>query len=178
MIPQPLRQVLVLLACTGGLASLLGQANHALSPLALTITVPGLLIAFAALRLPVSTGLAVALLTGLWLDATAPTAFGRHAVLLGLVFCFVHRVRVRLPREEILVGVVVALFVNLALFVVLAFISLGQLPDPGAGALRLLADLLVSQLATALIGPWFLALQRHSLIWAGAMPEVATSRFA
>ncbi len=173
-----LRQVLVLLACTGGLACLLGQVNHALSPLAVTLAAPGLLVAFVALRLPLAAGLAVALLTGLWIDATAPVAFGRQAALLGLAVCLVHRVRGRLPREETLVGVVVALFVNLAFFVVFAFLSLGELPDPGAGALRLLADLLVSQLATALIGPWFLALQRQALIHARAMPEVVARRFA
>ncbi len=176
--PRALRQVLVLLACTGGLSALVGQLNHVLSPLALTITLPGLLVAFAALRLPSGAGLAAALLTGLWLDAGAPVAFGRHAALLGLSFCFVYRVRARLPREETLIGVVVALFVNLGLFVVLAFLDLGELPDPAAGGLRLLADLLVSQLFTVLIGPWFFALQRQALELAGALPAATTSRFA
>jgi cell shape-determining protein MreD len=175
--PRSLRQVLVLLACTGGLAALVGQLNHVLSPLALTVTLPGLLVAFAALRLPPGAGLSAALLTGLWLDASAPVAFGRHAALLGLAFCFVYRVRARLPREETLVGVVVALFVNLALFVVLAFLDLGKLPDPAAGGLRLLADLVVSQLFTVLIGPWFLAFQRQALELTGASPVTVVSRF-
>ena len=176
--PRALRQVLVLLACAGGLSALVGQLNHVLSPLALTITLPGLLVVFAALRLPPGAGLAAALLTGLWLDAAAPVAFGRHAALLGLSFCFVHRIRARLPREETLIAVVVALFVNLALFVVLAFLDLGELPDPAAAGLRLLADLFVSQLFTVLAGPWFLALQRQALAYAGALPEATTSRFA
>ena len=176
--PRALRQVLVLLACTGGLSALVGQLNHVLSPLALTVTLPGLLVAFAALRLPTGAGLAAALLTGLWLDAAAPVAFGRQAALLGLAFCFVHRVRARLPREETLIAVVVALFVNLALFVVLAFLDLGELPDPASAGLRLLADLVVSQLVTALIGPWFLALQRQALERTGALPASTLRRFA
>ena len=176
--PRSLRQVLVRLACTGGLSTLVGQLNHVLSPLALTVTLPGLLIVFAALRLPPGAGLATALLTGLWLDAAAPVAFGRHAALLGLAFCFVCRIRARLPREETLIDVVVALFVNLAFFVVLAFLGLSDLPDPAAGGLRLLADLIVSQLVTVLIGPWFLALQRQALALAGALPTPSAGRFA
>lgn len=176
--PRALRQVLVLLACTGGLVALVGQLNHALAPLALTLSVPGLLVAYAALRLPLRPGLAVACLTGLWIDAAAPVAFGRHALLLGLAFCVLHNLRTRLPREETLVAVVAALFVNLALFVVLALLDLGALPEPASGGLRLLADLFVSQLFTALIGPWFLALQTRALVLTGGRPEVGVSRFA
>jgi cell shape-determining protein MreD len=176
--PRSLRQVLVLLACAGGLVGLVGQLNHGLAPLGLTLTVPGLLVCYAALRLPLQPGLLVACLAGLWIDAAAPVAFGRHALLLGLAFCVVHNLRARLPREETLVGVVAALFVNLALFVVFALLDLGALPDPAAGGLRLLADLVVSQLFTALIGPWFIALQTHALQFARARPEAAVSRFA
>ncbi|MBC8009593.1 MAG: hypothetical protein H7067_05815 [Burkholderiales bacterium] len=175
---RTLRQVLVLLACAGGLVALVGQLNHVLSPLALTLTVPGLLIIYAALRLPLRPGLAVACLAGLWIDAAAPVGFGRHALLFGFAFCVVHNLRSRLPREETLVAVVAALFVNLALFVVAALLDLGALPDPAAGGLRLLADLFVSQLFTALIGPWFIALQTRSLQFAGARPEMVVSRFA
>jgi rod shape-determining protein MreD len=174
--PSALRQVLILLACAGGLAGLAGQFNHALSPLALTVTLPGLLIAYPALRLPSATGLTTALLVGLWLDAASPASFGRHAALLGLAFCLVHRMRWRLPREEALVGVVTAIFINLAVFVALALLDVGDLPDSGSAGARLLADLLVSQLATALVGPWFLALQHQSLRLAGAAPVEPSGR--
>ncbi len=170
------RQVLALLACAGVLAAVLGQLNHALAPLALTVSAPGLLVAFAALRLPAGTGLAVVFCTGLWLDAAAPTPFGRQAALLGLAFCFLHNAARRLPREETLVGVVSALFVNLALFVVLAVVDLGSLPDTPSGALRLLADLIVSQVFTTLVGPWFLALQRAALDLAGVPPPAGARR--
>jgi rod shape-determining protein MreD len=174
-----MRQTLVLLACTGGLATLLGQLNHGLAFLAVTLFVPGLLICFAALRLPLGTGLAVALLTGLWLDAASPGAFGRQAALLGLAFCLLYRVRTRLPREETLVGVVAAVFINLALFIVVAVTGLNALPDPGSGALRLLVDLLVSQLATILLGPWFFALQTRALELVGApLPSASPNRYA
>jgi hypothetical protein len=170
------RQVLALLACAGVLAVAHGQLNHALAPLALTVAAPGLLVAYAALRLPTGTGLAVVFLSGLWLDAAAPAPFGRQAALLGVAFCFLHHVARRLPREENLVGVVSALFVNLGLFVALAVLDLGALPDSTAGALRLLADLVASQVFTTLVGPWFLALQRGALDLAGVPPPVGARR--
>jgi rod shape-determining protein MreD len=172
------RQVLVLLACGAVLCALVGQLNHAVSAWALTFSIPGLLITYAALRLPLGAGLAAVFVTGLWLDAVSPLPFGRQAFLFAAAFCLLHRVRDRLPRTETLVGVVAALFVNLALFVALAFLDLGSLPDPAAGGLRLLADLLLSQILTALIGPWFLAFQHASLRLAGASPVQIVSRYA
>ena len=176
MMALSLRQIIVLLACTGGFSVLLGQFNHALSPFAITLTAPGLLVVFAALRLPLRTGLILVGLTGLWLDASAPEAFGRDALLLGLAFCVLHGIRVRLPREELLVGVVAALFINLGVFAALALLDLGGLPDPGTGALRLLADLIASQLVTILLGPWFLALQSRALDLVGAGPSAVAFR--
>lgn len=173
-----LRQVLALLGCWAVLCVITGQANHYLSPLAITLSAPGLIVAFAALRLPLGAGLATALAAGLWVDAAAPVVFGRHALLLGLAFCIVHRVRGRLPRNETVVGVVAALFVNLALFVALAFMDLGELPDPAAAGTRLLADLLVSQLFTTIAGTWFLSLQHAALRLVGAAPVQISSRFA
>lgn len=175
--PVALRQLLVLLACAGLFLGLVGQLNHALSPLALTLGAPGLLVSYAALRLPPRVALASACLAGLWIDAATPVPFGRHALLLGLCVCVLQNLRPRLPRHETVVGVVVAMFVNLALFVVLALAALGALPDPAAGGLRLLADLVFSQLFTALVGPWFLALQDRSLGLVGARPEVPVGRF-
>jgi rod shape-determining protein MreD len=169
------RQALVLLACAAVLGLLTNLVNYSLAPWALTIAAPGLLVAFAALRLPFGAGFTAAFLAGLWLDAASPVPFGRHAFLLALCFCLLHRVRPRLPREAVIVGVVAALFINLALFVLLALFALANLPDPATGGLRLLADLFVSQLFTALVGPWFLAFQSATLRLAGAAPAQSSS---
>lgn len=173
-----LRQILAMLACAAVLCALVGQLNHALAPLALTFSVPGLLIAYTALRLPPGAGIASTFAVGLWLDAATPLPFGRQAFILAFAFCLVFRLRDRLPRQENIMAVVVALFVNLALFVALAFFSLGGLPDPAAGGVRLLGDLLISQLLTALLGPWFLSLQGAVLRLIGASPAQTTDRFA
>lgn len=178
MTPISVRRILALLACALVLLFCLGRLNHALSGLALTFSAPGLLVAFAALRLPARTGLAVALLSGLLIDAQGAGAFGRNAFLLGLGFCLLHRFALRLPRESALVGVVAAVFLNLALVSVSLLVELGELPHPASAALRLLADLLASQLLTALIGPWFLALQARSLELVGAPAETRAPRYA
>lgn len=176
--PSSLRQILVLLACAAVLWAIVNQLNHYAAPWAFTFSVAGLFVTLPALRLSLRTGLVCVLFAGLWIDAASPLPFGRHALLLGLAFCFVHRLRGRLPRTETIVAVVVALFVNLALFVALAFLDLGGLPDPGSGGLRLLADLLLSQLLTALVGPWFFALQIAALRLVGAPPAQIVSRYA
>lgn len=172
------RQVLCQLLCAAILCALVGQLNHAVSAWAITISVPGLLVAYAGLRLPLRAGMASAFLAGLWLDAVTPLPFGRQAFLFAFAFCLVHRLRDRLPRQEIIVGVVAALLVNLAIFVTLALFSLGALPDPSSGGLRLLADLVVSQLLTVLVGPWFLSLQHATLRLARALPPQTVGRFA
>jgi rod shape-determining protein MreD len=176
--PTSFRQVFILCLCACVLQSLAGQFNHLVAPFAITLDLAGLLIAFAALRLSFGPALVVALFTGLWVDAYDPVSFGRHAFLYGLAVCLIHQLRGRLPREETFVCVVAALFVNLALCVVAGFLDLGSLPDPAAGALRLLADLVASQLATALLGPWFIALQLRSLQLLGAEPVSALRRYA
>ena len=176
--PSAFRQVLAILACIFGLLALVGQLNHVLAPFALTLDVAGLLVAFAGLRLDFRRAFIAALIGGLWFDAGTPAAFGRHAFLYALAVCMLSRVRARLPREEVMVGVVAALFVNLAFFVIDGFLDLGSLPDPAAGGLRLLADLGVSQLFIALIGPWFFACQSQALQLVGASPAQAVRRYA
>jgi cell shape-determining protein MreD len=161
--PSGPRQFLVLTACAGLLALLLGQLNHACAPLALTFSLPGLLIVVAGLRLPRTPALATALAIGLWLDAAGAGAFGRQALLLGLATLGLLGLRHRLPRDQIIVSGLVAIFLNLGLCLAEAILRLGRLPDPGTGALRLFADLIASQLLTALIAPWFIAFQRDAL---------------
>lgn len=173
-----LRQVLALLACCAVLCALLAQLNHVAAAWAVTFSAPGLLVAYAALRLPPGAGFVSVFTMGLWMDAATPLPFGRQAFVFAFAFCLVYRLRDRLPRNETITGVVVALFVNLALFVALAVFSLDTLPDPTSAGLRLLADLLVSQLITALIGPWFLSLQNAALRLVGSAPALTANRFA
>ncbi len=172
----PSRQILALLLCAGLWIALVGQLQHALSPWGLGLAAAGVLVVRPALQLDFGVGLTTVFLSGLWLDASAPPeAFGRMAFLLSLAFCLVRQVRARLPRESALAGTAAAMLVNLALFVVAVLTGLSTLPDVGAGALRLLLDLVLGQVLTALAAPWFFALQTASLELIGARPS-ATAR--
>jgi len=143
------------------------QVNHVLDGHAYLFA-GGLLVAYAALQLPLRDGLAAVLLAGLLCDAGAPVPFGLHTLLFAAAHAVVFNIRDHLPREETVARVVVALLVNLALFLVLSFALVGRGPAPAAVWPRLIFDLVCSQVFLALIAPWFFALQARSLVLAGA----------
>ena len=96
--------------------------------------------------------------------------FGTLTLLFVTAYTVIFNMRDRLPREETAVRVLVALISNLALFLVLSFVLVGDAPSPGSAWLRLFFDLLCSQIVIALIGPWFFALQDRALLLARTEP--------
>ncbi len=149
---------------------ILAQANHSLAPLHVYLFGGGLFVAFAALRLPLRDGYGAVLLGGMLFDATTPVRFGTHTLLFAVAFAVIFNMRDRLPREETIVRVMVALLANLGLFLVLSFLRIGDAPAPAAAWGRLFFDLLCSQAVIALIGPWFFALQDRTLALARTEP--------
>ncbi len=149
---------------------IVAQANHYLAQLHVHLFVGGLFVAFVALRLPHRAGLGAVLLGGMLCDATAPVRFGTFALLFLVAHAVIFNLRDRLPREETIVRVLVALLANLGLFLVLSFILIGDAPSPAAAWGRLFFDLLCSQVVIALIGPWFFALQGRALDLARTEP--------
>ena len=158
-----MRRILALFLSALLLWSVVAIVNHYLAPWHVFLCVGGLFVTYIALQLPLRTGLYAALLAGLLCDAGSGTRFGLHAVLFGLAHGLVFNLRGRLDRDGTVVQVVVALLVNLGLFLGLSLTQIGALPAPGAAWLRLLWDLLWSQLALALLAPWFFAVQRRAL---------------
>jgi cell shape-determining protein MreD len=142
---------------------LVAEVNHYLAPHGIHLFVGGLLVTFAALQLSLRHGLAASLLTGLAIDAVEPVPFGTHLLLFAVVHVVVFHLRGRFARDETIVGVVTALFANLALFLGLSVVVLGDHPAPAAAWERLIFDLGWSQLFIAAIAPWFFALQRRAL---------------
>ncbi|MDD2762672.1 MAG: hypothetical protein PHE83_01705 [Opitutaceae bacterium] len=139
------------------------QLNHYLAPHGAYLFTGGLLVTFGALRLGLRNGLAASLLAGLALDAVEPVPFGTHLLLFAVMHLVIFRLRIRFPREETIFGVVVALLANLALFLGLSLVALGDHPAAGAAWMRIFADLGWSQLFIALVAPWFFALQERAL---------------
>jgi cell shape-determining protein MreD len=158
-----MRATLALTLCCAVLQAVLAEANHALSPLHVGIMAAGLCVPVAALSMPFGTGLAACGLAGALLDAWSPLPFGTQALALMAAQTVVHSLRHRLPREENMTRVSVALVVNLAVFGVLTAATLGRNPAPGSAWPRLGTDLVLSQAVVVLLGPWFAALQARAL---------------
>jgi len=150
---------------------LVAELNHALSSLRIYLFVGALFVTYAALMLPWRAGLATALLGGLLCDANTPVWFGTHLVLFAAAYAVVFHLRSRLPRDDTIARVIVALLANLAIFLLFSFTQIGGSPAPAAAWPRLIADLVCSQIFLALIAPWFFALQHHALLLARAERE-------
>jgi rod shape-determining protein MreD len=150
---------------------LVAEANTALSALHIWLFTGGLYVAYAALARPFREGMTAAVLGGCVCDCMTPVPFGTHAALFAVAHTAVYNLRERLQREETLVRVGVALVLNLAFYVLLTAARLRHVPEGATAWPRAFADLLWSQAAVALAGPWFFALQARSLHLARALPD-------
>jgi rod shape-determining protein MreD len=172
------RRVLTLTAASLLLALLLGLLNHYLALWQMHIWCGGLFVAFVALRLGYRTGAATAFIAGLLLDAGAPVGFGTQGFLFLAAHAVIFTVRARAPRDETIVGVMVALLANLGLFLALSFLRIDTAREPAQAWVRGFADLLVSQVVLALIAPWFFAVQTRLLEATGTHLRDFSSRDA
>jgi rod shape-determining protein MreD len=166
------RRTLVIFLAQYLLWALVTQLNHALSGAHVYLFVGGLVIAYAALALPLRDGLAASVLAGLLCDAGTAAGFGTHTLLFAAGHTIVFNLRDRIPRDETAGRVIVALLTNLGLFLLFSFLQISRLPAPAAVWPRLIADLMCSQVFLALVAPWFFALQARALVLAGAEREL------
>lgn len=157
------RHIAILLGSSALLGLILGQVNHYLAPWQMHVWCGGLFVTFAGLRLGYQSGATVCFLAGLLLDAGSLLPFGTQAFLFLAGHAIVSALRARAPRDDTLVGIMIALITNLALFLALGLLRIGQAIQPADTWLRAFADLLISQLVIALIGPWYLAVQKRLL---------------
>lgn len=172
-----MRPTAVLFATLALLWALVAQLNHVLAPSHIYVWVGGLFVTFSALVPRLRYGLIATLLAGLVCDATAPIAFGTHALLFAAAHAVLFNLRDRVPREETIARTVIALLANLALFLVFSFLQIGDLPEPAAAWPRLIFDLVCSQVLIAVIAPWFFALQERALALAAAAAPLEDHRF-
>lgn len=166
-----MRRIVVLFLSQLLLWALVGQLNHALSGVRVYVFVAALFIAHATLWLPWGTGLILAVLGGLLCDSGAPVYFGTHAALFAAAHVATFPLRDRLPREDPVGLIALVLLLNLALFLVFSLIQIRESPVPQRIWIRLLADLLCSQVLITLITSWFFALQARALVLARADRE-------
>lgn len=147
---------------------LLAQVNHYLAVRQVYIFAGGLFVTYAALKIPLRSGLAVTVLAGLLFDANSAATFGTHVLLFAATHAVIYHLRDRVPRDQTTSRVIVTLLANLALFLLLSFGQVGQSPAPAAIWPRLIFDLACSQVLIVIIAPWFFALQTSALTLAGA----------
>lgn len=170
------RRVFILVVASLLLALLLGQLNHHLAAWQVHVWCGGLFVAFAGLRIAYAPGACAAFLAGLLFDASAPVTFGTQALLFLAAHAVVFTIRARAPRDEVAVGVVVALLANLGLFLALGFLRIEAGTDSARAWLRSFADLLASQAVLALIAPWFFAFQQRLLERTAGTPRAFARR--
>ena len=145
----------------------LAQVNHALTEFRVYLFAGALFVSFTALTQTLRFGLTASTIGGLICDANSPVPFGTHVLLFALAHVTVFHVRDRVPRDDNVAAVVLALFTNFALFLVFSFTQIHGSPYPPVIWPRLLMDLLCSQVLVAIITPWFFALQTRALEFAG-----------
>jgi hypothetical protein len=94
-----------------------------------------------------------------------------HTLLFAVAHVAMFYVRDRVPREDPVAGLIVTLIANLALFLAFSFVQIVFSPAAASSWPRLIVDLLCSQLALAVVGGWFFALQSGALLLGGVERE-------
>lgn len=155
------------LLCGLALQLIAHEINHAISDWALSLVLYGLPVAFAGLRLDFRDGWRVMVVLGLCADAFSPVHFGVHAILFLAAFAAIQQVRQRVAREEDLVASVFAVLATLVLHLALSLIYLWRGPAPWRMFERVLWELGLSGLVTAVLASWYFAFTEHLLAFFG-----------
>jgi rod shape-determining protein MreD len=146
--------------------TIIAQVNHYLAVWHMYAFVGALYVTFSALRLPPRAGAIATVLGGLLCDGNAPVPFGTHVLLFIAAYVLIQNARGRIPVDQTITQVVIALLTNLGLYLAFAIFMAVHQPAPGTRWPRMLMDLLVSQVLLVVIAPWFFALQTRVLAWA------------
>ncbi len=119
----------------------------------------GLFVVFSGLYMDFRNGFISTALTGLAYDALEPVPFGTSLVLFGLIHAFLIFNRYRFSIQEPIFAIIVAFLSNLLLVIAISSLLIGNGSEPALMWLRLLIDLIISQIVLAPITPWFITFQ-------------------
>ncbi len=147
--------------------SLTQQASHYLSEWNLSLFLSGLWLTFPALRLAHRDAWLSVLFLGLLSDAAAPVPFGCHAFLFLLAHTVIQPLRGRFPADDLVFNLLTALFTNAGLMLALTLGFMNRFPASHLVWTPFFANLILSSLVLAIIGPWSIALQTQALSLAG-----------
>lgn len=146
--------------------NLTGLINQGIAGVHLHVFFGGLFVTLAAIALPPLPGLMAVLLAGAICDAHSALRFGTQILLFAVAHALLRQIRDRVPHDDVVGRVAIALLANLGLFLMISFLCVGRSPSAAAFWQRSLVDLLVSQIALGLIAPWFFALQEQTAAYA------------
>jgi rod shape-determining protein MreD len=146
--------------------TLLAVINHHLTDWQLYLYTGGLFVTFAGLLMGPREGMAAAILSGFIFDAGSSVTFGQNALLHGIGFLLLFKLRSRLAHEETAVQVVVAIIANILLYLVRFVLLFSQLTSFSGMWSRFLWELVFSSVAVGLLVPWTFALQAKALDFA------------
>ncbi|HTO03156.1 MAG TPA: hypothetical protein VL069_05605 [Opitutus sp.] len=158
-----MRRALVIFVTLVLLWAAVAELNHALSPRHVYLWIGGLFMTYSALTLSFRPGLIGTLCVGMLCDSSAPIPFGTHALLFAAAHVIIFNIRDRVPRDETVARVMIAVVTNLVLFLVFSLFLISRFPSAATAWPRLGLDLLCSQLVIIVIAPWFFALQSGAL---------------
>jgi len=173
-----IRQPLILIVCGIVLWTITAQLNHYLAPWHLNLFTGGLILAYPALRLPWRDTWRIALPLGLWHDAASAATFGACTLLFLFAAALIHHFRARIPRTDTIVGIVTAIFANIAIIILLSIALAIRVPIPAGIIWTLALNILLSALFIALAAPWYFALQTQALIRVGITAQMQSEQTA
>ncbi len=143
---------------------LVGQLNHYLTDVSLFgithgqayLFLPGLPLAFVALRLNLLPAVGTTVATALAIEAVLPLRSGTLLLPAAACVCMTIAFRAHFNRFEPSTAVFAALIINLVMIVAVTLVTF---PSGGVSVGRVLVDLFLSQVALGLFTGWYFAAQ-------------------
>ncbi len=146
--------------------TLLAVINHHIAVWQVYLYTGGLFVVFAGLLMGPREGLLAALISGFIFDAGGSGVFGQNALLHGLGFLLLFRMRPRLAHDEISILITVTIITNSLLYLAKFVLLFFQLTSFTGMWGRFLWELLFSSVIVGLLAPWAFALQSRALEFA------------
>lgn len=153
-------RALFMFAANALLLHLMLMVDSALAAWSLYLFLLGPMVVLPPLYLRPRTYLWCLLLSGLWVDAALPAAFGLFTVSFLVAGTWIAALKVRFRAEHNYHPALLAHIVNAALVLVLTVIEAGRTGGLAAGWLPIGTTLLLSHLVLLVVAPWFFELQR------------------
>ncbi len=164
---------LIILGANALLFVLLTWVNQWLSMGSVTIYLPAAFVLFTALHGSNRIAFATALVVGLFIDALSPLPYFSQTFVLLLCTTILMSLRQRIRRSSLMQTTAIGLVANTLAFLTLTllFSLFSTLPLDLAVFLRIVIDLLLSQLVFLAVAPWFLEFQKSLLSLSGVNPD-------